>query len=299
MVGFRDDMQPEKHSQKLEKYKTGLAKVYGNTQTHIEVAEIITTHLDKAVDIRKAAFQKADITKALNILDIGCGCGYFTRGLKGVVNPNAGIIGIDLHAAFEEHYLNSCRDAGIQGRFYSDGACTINRFERRSLDLILSSYSLYFFPECIRQLSNLLKEDGCFMAITHSMPHMTELTTFIKEILREEGIEFQKQLPYERLIRNFSGENGKELLSTCFSRVEKYNYKSRLLFKPNDYNSLMKYFRFKESFFLPENNYNKQHITQVIAARVKEELDSVGEFSISKDDCLFICAQPLKPQEKK
>ena len=256
------------------------------------IAKIIKAHLSNSGDIREIALQTPDISEALTILDVGCGFGYFTGGLKGLVHPDAEVTGIDMHVSYEKHYLNSCRKTGLKGKFESDGIAMIKKFDERSFDLIISSYSLYFFPEYIGRISKLLKKNGHFVVIAHAIPHMFELTSFVKEVLNAEGVEFQGELPYESLYRNFSSENGMELLTPYFSHVESFLYKSTLLFQDGDLDNLMKYFRFKESFFLPVNDIKHEQLIRIVTDRVKNEMKLNGQFNITKDDCIFICSGP-------
>jgi len=283
-------MGSEKKSTKKENIKSGLAEVFSDTLSHIAIAKIIKTHLTNSSDIRKIALQTPDISKAQTILDVGCGFGYFTGGLKGFVHPDAEVTGVDMHVSYEKHFLESCRKTGLKGKFDSNGIAMIKQFDNRSLDLVISSYSLYFFPEYIGRISNLLKEAGHFVVIAHAIPHMFELTSFVKEVLDDEGIGFLGELPYESLLRNFSSENGMELLMPYFSHVESFTYKSTLIFKDGDLDNLLKYFRFKESFFLPENDINHEQLIRIVTERVKNEMKLNGQFNITKDDCIFICS---------
>lgn len=288
-------MEPAEKSDKRENFTQGLARVYGDTQTHIDISRLISTHLTKTGDIRKTALHRLDLSGALKILDLGCGFGYFTEGLKGVADPAAEVTGIDLHPGYNDFFMNSCRESGLKGRFFSGGVATVKQFENRSFDLIISSFSLYFFPEYIPHISRLLKNDGHFVSITHAVPHMFELTSFIKEILREEGVGFNHELPFEALVRNFSSENGEALLAPWFKQVKKFKCKSNLVFKDGEIESLLKYIRFKESFFLPDNDHDREVLMAIIARKIEKEMKKTGQFSITKDDVIFICAEPVSP----
>ena len=71
----------------------------------------------------------------------------------------------------------------------------------------------------------------------------------MKDVLYNNGIECNEPLPYEALIRNFSNENGMELLSPWFKNVKSIYYKGILHFEKEDYESFTRYFKFKPSFF--------------------------------------------------
>ena len=274
--------------------KTGLAEVYGDIPSQLEVARIIRSHMTKKGDIRSTALKRLDLSGARTILDLGCGTGFFSEGLKGVVHPGASVTGIDVHLPYQDYFLNACAHAGLEGVFDGRGISRINELEKHSFDLALSSYSLYFFPEYIPKIVQLLKPEGHLVAITHAVPHMIELTTFIKDILMQDGINYHHELPYESLIRNFSDENGMELLAPWFREINKFRCKSTLEFNDGEIESLLKYLKHKEAFFLPENDYNRADMIAVIAGRIQQEMKQHGRFSITKDDFIFVCSGPLQ-----
>ena len=219
----------------LNKIQNDLGDVFCDINTHLEVADIIRKHLTNQLDIREIALNGLNLNNVKKIVDLGCGFGFFTRGLKGKVKNGTEILGIDRHKKNEQHYLRACAETGLNGRFVSNGISEIESLRRKSVDLVICSYALYFFPEYIKQISEIVKDDGCFIAITHSYPHMAEFTSYVKQILKKIGFDTSKQLPYEELINGFSDENGKELLSSAFSNIEFKKVSSSLLFKYEDY----------------------------------------------------------------
>ena len=287
-------MHPASNPQRREEVQTGLAEVYGDISSQLEVARIITSHLNKKGDIRQIALRTLELSGVTSVLDLGCGSGFFTEGLNGLVHPRASVTGIDVHPSYKDHFLKTCGNSGLQGEFDGKGIDTIKAYIKRSYDLALSSYSLYFFPEYIPEIANLLKPEGHLVAITHAVPHMIELTTFIKNILMQEGIHYHHELPYESLIRNFSDENGMELLAPWFRELKKFRCKSTLEFNDGEIESLLKYLKYKEAFFLPDNDYNRADMIAVIAGRIQQEMKQHGRFSITKDDFIFVCSGPVQ-----
>lgn len=270
----------------------GLALVFSDAKLHLSIANIIRKHLVKGQDIREIAIHNLDLSKKKNIIDLGCGFGFFTKGLKGKVHPNAILTGIDRHSRNEQLYLDACKEIGLMGSFYSEGISKINSFVYNSFDLAICSYALYFFPKYIEQISHVLKKDGIFVVITHSQPHMIEFTSYVKKILKDAGIDVVDRLPYEELIDNFSNENGKELLSRWFKNVISKKVKRSLLFKYEDYANFEKYFKFKRSFFIAGNEVEQEFLTTLILNKLKQDLKKQGELIISKEDIIFVCKEP-------
>jgi ubiquinone/menaquinone biosynthesis C-methylase UbiE len=277
---------------KDESIRVNLAKVFHDTELHQKVARIICDHLINFQDIRNIALDGISFTNLRSILDLGCGFGYFTRGLKDKIVTNATIIGIDRHSKYRHLYLEACNEAGIKGEFISNGISVIENIPEKSVDLILCSYALYFFPEYIKQISRILKNDGVFVVITHARPHMKEFTQYVKDILYNEGIHCREPLPYESLISGFSNENGQELLSEYFADVKDIIYKGRLLFNDTDFESFKTYFKFKRSFFIPCKETDIDDMSAVIMERMKNDLQRLKKFEISKEDIIFVCRNP-------
>lgn len=269
--------------------RENLAQVFNDTESHLKLAKIICDHLVNFQDIRSIALEKVDFTNVHNILDLGCGFGYFTRGLKGKFQPDTIVTGIDCHLKYKQLYIDACLETGIQGNFNSHGISSIQSIDSKSIDLILCSYALYFFPNYIAEIARILKDNGTFVVITHVQPHMKEFTQYVKDILYNEGVECPEPLPYESLIEGFSSQNGEELLLIDFLNVRSIDYVGRLVFKNKDIESFINYFKFKKSFFIPCKETDVDDQSVVILERMKNDLGRLKKFEISKNDIIFIC----------
>lgn len=275
---------------KIEEFS--LEKVFKDARKHQEIAKIIKSHLVNRSDIREMAFGDLDLTDSKDILDLGCGFGFFTQALKGRVHPEAMVTGIDRHPEYEWFFFQSCDKAGIKADFKSKGIEHINNFRDNAYDLILCSYALYFFPESIAEISRILKPDGVFIAITHAIPHMTEFMTYIRGILKQNGLILTIDMPYEELISRFSNLNGKKELEPYFSQISTLDYKASLAFGKNDHKELVEYFNFKHAFFIPEVIDPDDSLHNKVSSSIKKDLLSRNGLKISKNDIIFVCKQP-------
>jgi ubiquinone/menaquinone biosynthesis C-methylase UbiE len=272
--------------------RKNLAEVFFDTESHLKVARIILDHLINYKDIRNIALEGIEFSNVRKILDLGCGFGYFTRGLKYKVSTDTKIVGVDCYSKYRDLYLQACAESEIQGDFVGSGIAYINTIASDSIDLILCSYALYFFPDYIDQISRILKPKGIIVAITHARPHMKEFTRYVKDLLYNAGIDCQEPLPYESLIRSFSNENGEELLRAKFEDVTSINYNGQLLFKQDDFESLKTYFEFKRSFFIPCLESDIDKISTIILEKLEIDLKRLEKFEISKNDIIFIGKGP-------
>ena len=278
----------------LSKNNSGeLAEVFRDVSSHMIVSGIIRDQLTTNLDVREEALKGLDFAGFTKILDIGCGFGFFTGGLAGRLSPESEVTGIDLHDKYRKYYLASAEKAGIKGKFISAGISVINDFNEGTYDLIICSYALYFFPEYIRQISRILKDQGLLVVITHSCPHMKELTYLVKEIMASENISHDSLLPYEMLINRFCDYNGNDMLSPFFKLVSRKEFRSEILFDRSDFSKFVEYFRFKTPFFIPSGKDDKKKLTDKILNKVQNLIEQEGCFHITKDDTIFVCSKPL------
>lgn len=277
-----------------------LAKVFRDAKKHREIAGIITKYLQNKDDIRDMALDGLDLSGSKSILDLGCGFGFFTEALKGRVNTDAKITGIDRYPEYEWFYFQSCERAGLNADFRSNGIDHVRELDDNAYDLILCSYALYFFPEVIKDISRILKEDGVFVAITHASPHMPEFTSYVRSILKKNGLIITIDLPYETLINRFSDINGAEMLQANFNGVMSKDYKAKLSFGVDDHKDLVEYFNFKHSFFIPEIIDPDDELHHKVSSGIQEDLIKRKGLEITKNDVIFVCTGPaLVDQDEK
>ena len=249
----------------LSNNQTGeLAEVFQDVSSHLLISGIIRDLLTSNTDVREEALKGLDLTGFTRVLDIGCGFGFFTAGLAGRLSREAVITGIELHEKYRKYYLATADKAGIKGQFISKGISVIKDFDEKTFDLIICSYALYFFPEYIHHISRILKENGLLVVITHSCPHMKELTFLIKEIHASENISNDNLLPYEKLINRFCDANGNDMLSPFFMNIHRKEIHCEMLFDRSDYPKFVEYFSFKMPFFIPSGKDEGKILTEKI-----------------------------------
>jgi ubiquinone/menaquinone biosynthesis C-methylase UbiE len=272
-------------------------EVFNDVDSHQMAAELIMRHSTNKADIRKIALQDLDISACRNILDLGCGFGLFTEALKGKVHPDAVITGVDAIGKYEPLFLNTCAEAGIEGKFILSDASFIENFKDKSFDLILCSYALYFFRETIPHISRILTEEGIFVTITHCENNMEELIDAAKDVLKNEKIFQLNKLPVEIIIDKFTSRNCHSLLSPWFGRVVTKNYNNSLILGQDEMKCLIEYFRFKSPLFLTDTGHGEE-ITPLLAYHLQKIIHSRKLFTMNKDDIICICSSPFHQKER-
>ncbi len=271
-----------------------LKEIYADKALHHEVHEIILKQSTNPVDIREKALKGLDLRTASKILDLGCAFGFFTRALDGRIDPDSMITGIDHTEAYRQDFLESCRSIGVKGYFYGTGIEKVYALPDDAFDLVLSSYSIYFFPDILPEIRRILKPEGHFVIISHAANHASECIHFIRETLEEMEIEPPPIFPYQELVSRFNDSNGKQILSQWFGEVDMKEHHNVLLFRPVDFQSLRHYFLFKRPYYIQNNNNDSQRIAKRVLQRLKGFLAEGKSFQVTKDDVIFVCTKPRK-----
>lgn len=194
--------------------------------------------------------------------------------------PSARFTGIDACDRNEHSYVRTVGATGREVRFLRADLDARLPFQDDSFDLVIAAYSLYFFVRIVPEVARVLRCDGCFLAITHSEQSFAGL-------LKAVGLPVA-DAPLMRLLRDFSSENGDELLRRSFPRVERIDYRNSLSFAEEDREDLLSYLRFKLPL-LGAGVCDDEGWPKEMELRATESLRRNGRVLIRKDDTLFIC----------
>ena len=258
---------------------------------HRRVAGIVRDHSTNKMDIREIALEGIDLSNCREALDIGCGFGFFTEALKGRLHPEARVTGLDMIGDYEPLFMESCRKAGIRGRFLPASIAVIPQMGQETFDLILCSYALYFFPEIIPEIARALQAHGCFITITHSAENMGELIRAVKDVLADLRGRRPERLPIEDIVGRFSSENGGDVLAPSFARIRAVDYRNSIVFRPDEFSLLADYFRFKGPLYV-SGEEPLEKIIELLPGRIRP--GGSGGIAIAKDDRIFICFEPRR-----
>jgi SAM-dependent methyltransferase len=242
-------------------------KSYANLTFHRKISELIKDHSENKEDIRDIATREIKWNKTRTLLDLGCGYGWFEEGLEEGLDL---VLGIDCLDENKAGFLKAAEKIAKKSLFERIQLPSPIEMPSDSFDLVVSAYSLYFFPEAITEVKRLLRPEGVFLVITHS------------ESMLIEGEDFFNFSNLREVIRNFSAENGEAALKKYFSRIKSIDYQNALLFTKNDSDHLAQYIDFKKEFISKDVN------PEVVRDKMLEELKKKGSVKLNKDDRIFI-----------
>jgi ubiquinone/menaquinone biosynthesis C-methylase UbiE len=253
---------------------------YEDPAAHAHISALIRDHSSNTDDVRGATMRGLDLSDAREILDLGCGFGFWTEELAARVAPRARFTGIDACDGNEPSYLRTVEAQGRRARFICAHVASCLPFDDDCFDLVVAAYSLYFFVDILPEVARVLRPEGRFVAVTHSE------ASFV-------GLLRAMDLPPEdaalmRLLRTFSSESGGALLAHTFARVERVDYLNTLTFREDHREDLMEYLRFKIPL-LEADALEETDLPEGLMARAADSLHRWGRVVVEKDDALFVC----------
>ncbi len=254
---------------------------YEDPKAHAYISALIRRHSSNDRDVRVELLRSLDLRGAVDILDLGCGFGFWAEELAGRVAPGATFTGVDACDGNETSYVQCVESRGRRARFVHAHLVSGLPFDDDSFDLVIAAYSLYFFVDVIPEVARVLRPDGSFLAVTHSEVSFTAL---LKAIQHEEA----EECPLLRRLRQFSSEGGESLLAGSFRRVDRTSYLNTLTFEGRDLNDLLAYLAFKLPLVRPGARYGAELPDAFIEAATTA-LRGKGRLIVEKDDTLFAC----------
>ena len=244
-----------------------IIKTYSDSSFHKMIGELIKAHSQNAHDVRDVAKGLVDLSKVHTILDLGCGYGWFEEALEGQFDL---VLGIDCLKENEGVFLGNAERIAKKAVFKRMTLPKPTDMEAECFDLVVSTYSLYYFPEAIAEVKKILCKGGTFLVITHS------------ESMFEEGEAYFDFSRLRKVIHRFSAENGEEILKKDFADVAYVDYPNALLFTKDEGDHLAQYIDFKRGFISDRSG------TEAVKQRLLEELRRKGTMTFNKNDRIFV-----------
>lgn len=155
------------------------------------------------------------ITDGMRVLELGCGTGTMWRNHVNLITKCSELVLTD----FSEGMIKAAHDniGDISNVSYQVIDIQEIPFEANGFDVVIANMMLYHVPDLGKGLSEVkrvLKENGKFYCATYGEHGITQ---FISELLKPYGVE-------DGVNKNFTLQNGKEILEQYFAAVEKLEY---------------------------------------------------------------------------
>jgi len=289
---------PEENKSSDEKPPERLASTFGSADTHRRIGELIKRRSTNKSDVYRLGLEGLIFTKPIRILDLGCGWGAFTSALKGVAPEGSVCTGVDWIEGNRPYFCMSAESAGIGGKFMQGPVEQISSLPDNSFDLILSGFSLYFFVGILPEISRVMKNDGVFVAITHSNRSLHEFLDDVRAPLMHAGKMTPELFGVEAVLNEFSAENGVRILSGHFSTVRKVEFNNQLRFGVDNIEECFDYLMFKRYILTDNSEYRheieKAQFHDALKKVIHDRAVRDGAYTLAKDDAIFTCRGKLQ-----
>ena len=252
--------------------------------THETVSAIIRRRSTNRTDVREVALAGLDLSTVREVLDLGCGFGFMAEAVARRVAPHARLAGVDAWASNEASFKERVAAAGRQASFTCLEVDSRLPWPDRSFDLVVCSYSLYFFVNVLPEIARVLTPGGLFLTITHSEDSFIGLLGAAG--LAEAGSELLA------LTRRFSAENGGAMLGEWFEEVDRIDYPNLLRFEAEHVEELLTLLRFKLPLLVPGAKPGDD-LPDGLTRFARSSLPRMGDVVVEKNDAVFRCRGPL------
>lgn len=160
-------------------------------------------------------FSNYKIDKGMNVLELGCGTGDMWNNRESVINTCAKLILSD----FSEGMVATTKDniGNYDNLEYRVIDIQDIPYENETFDIVIANMMLYHVPDIdkgLAEVRRVLKKSGYFYCATYGEHGIIE---YLSKILSKYGVE-------DNINKNFTLQNGYEILSKNFSKVEKLEY---------------------------------------------------------------------------
>ena len=155
------------------------------------------------------------IGKGMKVLELGCGTGNMWKNRETLISNCSKLILSD----FSEGMIAAAKENVGNYDTIEYKVLDIQEipYENETFDIVIANMMLYHVPDIhkgLTEVRRVLKKDGTFYCATYGEHGIIE---YLSKLLAAYGVE-------DNINKNFTLQNGYEILSKSFSKVEKIEY---------------------------------------------------------------------------
>ena len=212
------------------------------------------------------------ITDGMRILELGCGTGDMWTSNSNLIAKCAELVLTDFSEGMIQTAHSNIGD--FPNVTYRVVDIQEIPFETNGFDIVIANMMLYHVPDLKKGLSEVtrvLKESGRFYCATYGEHGIVQ---FITNLLKPYGVE-------DRVNKNFTLQNGKQILTQYFSSVEMMEYIDSL--EVTNIDDLLDYIYSLTSMTEVSN------IKRDVIKKVLEQNMADGILKVPKEYGMFVC----------
>jgi SAM-dependent methyltransferase len=220
----------------------------------------------------------AGVTTGRDVLDLGCGNGFYLRRLRerGIVAVGADR-SVGMLQAAAPHPARVNADAGRLP------------FRDHAFDTVLAPHMLYHVPDrtaAAHEIRRVLRPGGVAVAVTNGRDHMRSLRAIVEAAVHRSTPGWEMQSPSSRA---FSLENGAEQLGVAFDDVTLVRADAPVAMDFDDASIAADYVDSLGDVYEDEIAAPWSEVVATVRGRVQAMIDADGAFAVRGDTGAFIC----------
>ena len=241
----------------------------GNLNTRISIHQKYSTN---KMGFGNWIFSNYKISQGMKVLELGCGTGDMWKEQEDLIKSCDRLVLSDFsEGMLENAKANLGERSGLEYRVIDIQNIP---FEDESFDVVIANMMLYHVPDMNRGLAEVqrvLKKGSAFYCATFGEHGIIE---FLSNALNAYGVE-------DNVNKNFTLQNGKEILETFFSDIQRLDYEDSLAVTNLD--DLVEYI-YSLSSMTSLSSVPKEEIREVLAKHVVN-----GILTVPKEYGMFCC----------
>ena len=212
------------------------------------------------------------ITNGMRVLELGCGTGDMWTRKSDLITKCSELVLTDFSEGMIQTAHSNIGD--FPNVTYQVVDIQEIPFEMNSFDIVIANMMLYHVPDLGKGLSEVkrvLKESGKFYCATYGEHGIIQ---FIADLLKPYGVE-------DRVNKNFTLQNGKQILAQYFSSVEMMEYIDSL--EVTNIDDMLDYI-YSLTSMTEISNIKRDVIKEVL-----EQNTADGILKVPKEYGMFVC----------
>lgn len=215
---------------------------------------------------------KYEIKDGMRILELGCGTGDMWKEHMELLENVSGIVLSD----FSSGMLQTAKELLGEKKYITYEVIDIQNipYASDSFDIVIANMMLYHVPDLnkgLAEVRRVLKQDGSFYCATYGENGIVE---YVSNLLKDYHVE-------GKLNKNFTLQNGKEILSKHFQSVVRYDYEDAL--EVTDVDDMVDY------IYSLSSMSNISGIERAELKRILEKNMVNGVLRVPKEYGMFVC----------